>query len=318
MNFKNKLILKRFLFSALLYIFIFTATGPAFSSQAGDELDFDPGDLKLLKVEYVNSKPFSALIKNVHTGKQFDYFIGDFIGPLEVDKVDKMQVELRHRLSRQKYILALPLDKVEEAAEQSFKDEASLIYDQAALFYKSGDTSQAVELLNKALTKRPDFEDAVFFLGYVYHESGMHKEAYECYTRVSVINPRNYKCFYNMAEILAANRKVNDAVYMLKKSLKIRPDYKNALELYEKITDELDDKKTKAEARPKDNIAGKLEKESLKKALAQYADNIKQLEKALEEAKKKKAETGPIDSELARYKLLYDNNSKLLETELKK
>ena len=121
-----------------------------------------------------------------------------------------------------------------------------------------------------------------------------------------------------MAEILAANRKVNDAVYMLKKSLKIRPDYKNALELYEKITDELDDKKTKAEARPKDNIAGKLEKESLKKALAQYADNIKQLEKALEEAKKKKAETGPIDSELARYKLLYDNNSKLLETELKK
>ena len=121
-----------------------------------------------------------------------------------------------------------------------------------------------------------------------------------------------------MAEILAANSRVNDAVASLKKCLKLRPDYQKALSLLDKINDELEarDKKNKLS---KENASMRArELEMLKKTVAQYAENIKQLEAALAEAKKSKTDIKPIEAELSRYRLLYNNSASSLEEKLKK
>ncbi len=300
------------------FITLFSAAAGAFGASDDYRLDFDPADLKLIRIENVNGEPFSAAIRNFATGREFEYFKGDYIGPLEVYKIETMQVELRHKLSRQRYMLALPIDKIDRYAEKSFKDQAELDYDQAALYYKAGDASRAVELLQKAVAGRNGYEDALFFMAYIYHENNYFREAYEYYSQVMVVNPRNYKCLYNMAEILAANSRINDAVATLKKCLKLRPDYQKAISLLDKINDELEarDKKDKLS---KENASMRVrEVEMLKKTVAQYAENIKQLETALAEAKKSKADIKPIEAELSRYRLLYNNSASSLEEKLKK
>ena len=88
--------------------------------------------------------------------------------------------------------------------------------------------------------------------------------------------------------------------------------------LLDKINDELEarDKKNKLS---KENASMRVrEVEMLKKTVAQYAENIKQLETALAEAKKSKADIKPIEAELSRYRLLYNNSASSLEEKLKK
>lgn len=311
---------------SLSFYFIIILTMALFSSPPAHasgspfdyRLEFDPADLKLVRVENVNGAPFSAAIRNVSTGREFEYFKGDFIGALEVYSIDTMQVELRHRLSRQRYILALPINRVDNFAERSFKDKAEMDYEQAVLFYKSGDSSSAIELLKKAVKQRPDFEEALFFAGYIFHESNFYADAFDYYTQVMAVNPRNYKCLYNIAEIQAVNGKINDAVHTLKKCIRIRPDYNKALTLLNRINEDLEVKKKKAQAAKEYSAARDREIATLKKAVAQYAENIKQLEAALEAAKKNKGDTKPIESELSRYRLLYNNNSKTLEDMMQK
>ena len=308
-----------FYFIIFLTLILYSASPAHASGSPFDyRLEVDPADLKLVKVENVNGVPFSAAIKNISTGREFEYFTGDFIGALEVYAIDTMQVELRHRLSRQRYLLALPINRVDSYAERSFKDKAETDYEQAVLFYKSGDSSSAIELLKKAVKQRPDFEDALFFAGYIFHESNYYADAFDYYTQVMGVNPRNYKCLYNIAEIQAVNGKVNDAVYTLKKCIRIRPDYGKALTLLSRINEDLEAKKKKARAAKEYSAARDREIATLKKAVAQYAENIKQLEAALEAAKKTKGDTKTIASELSRYKLLYNNNSKTLQDLMQK
>ena len=306
------------LFSLTVSAFLFTAAISAAASDGDYRLEYDPAWLKLQKVENVNGEPFSATINNLSTGKEFEYFKGDFIGALEVYKIESMQVELRHKLSRQRYILALPLDTITNYAERNYKDEAELNFDQALLYYKADDASSAVELLKKAVKKRSGYEDALFLLAYIFHEKNYYAEAYDYYSQVMVVNPRNYKCLYNMAEILAINSKINDAVFTLKKCLKLRPDYDKALELLEKINDEIEAKNKKKNDSKQDAAVRAREIETLKKTLGQYADNIQQLEAALEEAKNNKTDAVEIKAEISRYKLLYNNTSKALEDKMKK
>lgn len=298
--------------------FIFAAAGPAAAFADDHRLEYDPAWLKLTKIENVNGVPFSASINNLSTGKEFEYFTGDFIGALEVYKIESMQVELRHRLSRQRYMLALPLNKITDYAERNYKDEAELDYDQAILYYKADDTSKAVELLKKAVKKRNGYEEALFLLAYIFHEKNYYAEAYDYYTQVMVVNPRNYKCLYNMAEILAINSKINDAVFTLKKCLKLRPDYEKALTLLGKINDEIEAERKKKGESKQDAAVRAREIETLKKTLSQYGDNIKQLEAALEESKNNKTDAALIEAEISRYNLLYNNASKALEEKLKK
>lgn len=283
-----------------------------------ERLDFDPADLVLLKVEKVDGKPFLALIKNLHTGRQFEYVKGDFIGPLEVRSIDDMQVELRERLSQRKFVLALSIDRVNKKAETMSKDQYDLLFDKAVLIYKSGDVKLALELLLKVVEAKPHYEEALFFLAYVYHENKYYKEAYDYYLRVVRENPRNYKCMYNMAEILAANQKNNDAVFMLKKCLALRPDYEKALELHRTIMDEIEYQKNKMKENSQDEKTRKRKIEELKKSVADYAEALAKLEKELAEAKKARKKTADIESELTRNRVLYDNNSRILEELLKK
>ncbi|HNY13331.1 MAG TPA: CDC27 family protein [Candidatus Wallbacteria bacterium] len=283
-----------------------------------ERLDFDPADLALLKVERVDGKPFLALIKNLHTGRQFEYVKGDFIGPLEVYSIDEMQVELRERLSMRKFMLALPIERVNKKAETMVKDEYELLYDKAVLVYKNGDVKLALELLLKVVEAKPHYEEALFFLAYVYHENKYYKEAYDYYLRVVRENPRNYKCMYNMAEILAANQKNNDAIFMLKKCLSIRPDYEKALELYNTIMDELDYQKNKQKENSQDEKTRRRKMEELKKSVSDYAEAIKKLEADLVDAKRSHKKTTEIEAELTRNRVLYDNNSRILEDYLKK
>ncbi len=282
-----------------------------------ERLDFDPADLALLKVEKVDGKPFLALIKNMHTGRQFEYVTGDFIGPLEVFSIGEMQVELRERLSQRKFTLSLPIDRVNKKAETMAKDQYDLMFDKAVLVYKSGDVKFALELLLKVVEAKPHYEEALFFLAYVYHENKYYKEAYDYYLRVARENPRNYKCMYNMAEILAANQKNNDAVFMLKKCLSIRPDYEKALGLYRTITDEIDYQKNKKKENSQDEKIKKRKIEELKIFISGYAEALKKLEADLAEAKKARKKTTEIEAELTRNRVLYDNNSRILEDLLK-
>jgi len=282
-----------------------------------ERLDFDPADLALLKVEKVDGKPFLALIKNMHTGRQFEYVKGDFIGSLEVFSIDEMQVELRERLSQRKFMLALPIDRVNKKAETMAKDQYQLLFDKAVIIYKSGDVKLALELLLKVVEAKPQYEEALFFLAYVYHENKYYKEAYDYYLRVARENPRNYKCMYNMAEILAANGKNNDAVFMLKKCLSIRPDYEKALGLYRVISDEIDYQKNKQKENSQDEKTKKRKIEELKTFISGYAEALKKLEADLAEAKKARKKTAEIEAELTRNRVLYDNNSRILEELLK-
>jgi len=309
--------------SAILVFCVLTLSGPASPAEAAGynhlerRLDFDPADLSLQRVEKVNGKPFIAEILNLHTGEKYEYSVGDFIGPLEVRAITDVQAILRDRLSRKDYVLVVPIDKIERIAEKNYKDDSEICYDTAVLLYKTGDVKSSVNELLKAVEKRPQYEDALFLLAYIYHENKNYKEAYDYYLQIVRLNPRNYKCMYNMAEILASNGKLDEAVFMLNKSLEIKHDYKNALDLLDRVHEEIDTQKKREKTLSESELKKRQKIEDQKNVVAQYAENIKKAEAEIAETKKAHKKTTDLEKELSRLRMLYDNNAKLLEDMLR-
>lgn len=295
-----------------------SACQPAFAAAPFEErLDFDPADLCLQRIEKVNGNPFMAEIRNLHTGESYEYTVGDYIGPLELRAITDVQVVLRDRLSRKDYVLVVPIDKIERLTEKNYRDDSEIAYDTAVLLYKTGDMKSAVNELLKAIDKRPQYEEALFLLAYIYHENRNYKEAYDYYLQIVRLNPRNFKCMYNMAEILAANGKLDESIFMLNRALEIKHDYKNALDLRDRVLEEIETQKQREKA-VSDTVMKKKQKIAEQKLIVdQYAENIKKVEAEYNELKKAHKKTTEVEKELSRLRMLYDNNAKTLEDMLR-
>jgi len=281
-----------------------------------DKNDFEPSDLKLITIEKSDGKPFLTMIRNEHTGRQFEYMAGDYIGNLEVYKIENESVELRDRLTKKSYVLSFPAKKIEDDYSKAKKKEVEDARIKAEKLYKDGEKRNAIEEMIKVVNAYPLDDDAIYFLGLLYYETGIADKADECFERALQINPRHYKCMYYLAQSLAVKNQKKEALKKIQSALEIKPDYEDGLKLRDQLFEEIYPQ-IRREKEQK-NIRKVAQIDELKKNVTWYGEKIREFEQKIAGLKNDKKKRNEAEIELNKYKMLYDNNSKLLDEALKK
>ena len=135
------------------------------------------------------------------------------------------QAAALHRTGRLKDAEAL-YRKILEAEPGHF-DALHLL---GVLCIQQGLCDQAIELIARAIGKRPSFPDAHANLGVALAESGRVGAALESYDRALRLKPGNAEAWCNRGNALARLGRHGDALDSHDKALALRPDYGNALE----------------------------------------------------------------------------------------
>ena len=94
------------------------------------------------------------------------------------------------------------------------------------------------------------------------------------YKEVITIDPKEYRAYYNMAQIFNETENYKEALYYVRKALQLNPDYERGLNLYASVTDELE-KRRKKEGSLQSVAARQKRKEKLKKNIKKLADTIR-------------------------------------------
>ena len=110
------------------------------------------------------------------------------------------------------------------------------------LWFNQGVSLQDQNLLDSAVVpylKSIRYDSTItiasFNLGWVYHTKSEFQKSLQRMNHVLKIQPNNVQAFYLKALNLSALNKNDEAVEELKKALRINPEYKEAMELYEKL-----------------------------------------------------------------------------------
>ncbi len=83
-----------------------------------------------------------------------------------------------------------------------FANNARLFFYQANENLISGNFTQAINLYQQAIEKKPDYTDAYLGLGIAYKEIGDYPSALNSTNKVLELNPKYYQAYYNLALIL--------------------------------------------------------------------------------------------------------------------
>lgn len=265
---------------ALACALLHAAPPPA---RAYDEF-FEPADYAVLSIEKVNGKPFVARIKNVFTGRAYDYVPGDALGPTFIREVGENQVTLVDRLTRREYLLPVPRTTLDRQLEEKERDRHKVLFDEARRLFKIGQSKSASDKLKEALKLSPGFRDGHFLLAIIYHENRLYKDAFRHYREVASIDPKNHRAYYNLAQLFAETGNPNEAIYYLRRALGVKPDYERALNLYSSVQDQIEEAR-RSKGSMQQMQERERRRESLKAAMATLADEIRTLKADLEEQK---------------------------------
>lgn len=290
----------------------------AVPAAAFDEF-FEPGDWSVLAIEKVGGKPFVARIRNAFTGRAFDYVPGDAVGPTVIREVTETQVVLEEALTKKQYFLPVPKSTLDRQFDEKARDRHKVLFDEARRLFKIGQSKSAAGQLKEALTLNPGFKDAHFLLGIIYHENRLYKDAFRQYREVVTIDPKNFRAFYNLAQLFSETGNFNESLYYLRKALAVKPDYEKALNLYSSVQDEIDRAK-KSSGSMLSMQEREAKKEKLKADMQKVADEIRQIKGDLEEIKiekktdaETKARKETLEAALLVKTRLYEFQSKQLE-----
>ncbi len=87
---------------------------------------------------------------------------------------------------------------------------------------------KAIECFQKAIEIHPDFAEAYYNMGTVYHYKGNYDRAIECYHKALEINPNHAKAFNNMGSSYYYKINYDKAIECYHKAIEINPDYADA------------------------------------------------------------------------------------------
>lgn len=91
------------------------------------------------------------------------------------------------------------------------------------------DTDKALEYYQKAISADPNYENALFELGYIYSDRGEYKKSIDYYTRAYNVNPKAKDIPNNIGLAYSKAGEYENAEKWYKKSLEIDPNYTLAL-----------------------------------------------------------------------------------------
>jgi len=99
----------------------------------------------------------------------------------------------------------------------------------------SKDKEKATQLYRQAIEQCPGFIRPYELLGNLYRNEGRKEEAVALFTKAAELGTNNYKLYHLLASLLLEKNELDEAHRYLKKSLAIRGDYREALELKTRI-----------------------------------------------------------------------------------
>src|SRR6266404_8530342 len=117
---------------------------------------------------------------------------------------------------------------------------------EAQQLFKSGQTQQALERVNRALAANPREPQARFLKGLIYTEQGKQQEATEIFTKLTQDYPNLPEPYNNLAVIYASQGQYDKARTALEQSIRTHPSYATAYEnlgdVYAKLASQAYDK----------------------------------------------------------------------------
>ena len=75
------------------------------------------------------------------------------------------------------------------------------LYQEATAFRMNGEWAKAITKYKEALVINPDHEDAIYYLGNMYLESGRHQEAEEAWLRLIQLNTNSARAHYQLGHL---------------------------------------------------------------------------------------------------------------------
>ena len=90
---------------------------------------------------------------------------------------------------------------------------------------EQGKLEEAIEAYAKAISIKPDYAEAYSNMGVILKEQGKLEEAIEAYTKALSIKPDYAEAYYNLGITLKEQGKLEDAIEAYKKALNLKPDY---------------------------------------------------------------------------------------------
>lgn len=130
------------------------------------------------------------------------------------------------------------------AQEKPVDQQAREWYEKGVNANSEGKLNVAVKYLKKAIEIYPDYEDAIFKLGYVLEKLKEYKEALKCYEKVLKLNPDAWDAWYSIGIVYAKMEKYKKSYKYLKKAFELKPDNPNVMDAFARLHRYLgDDKK---------------------------------------------------------------------------
>lgn len=106
------------------------------------------------------------------------------------------------------------------------------------IYSETGDNAKALEYTRKALAVNPYDYNALVNMGTVYSRMGNAKEGATYYLKAADLYPEKPVPCYNLGNIFYLSGQKNEAAIWLKKAIKADPEFKPALELIRKMSEE--------------------------------------------------------------------------------
>lgn len=104
-------------------------------------------------------------------------------------------------------IMVIPL--ISLASEQG--KEIDQLFEDALSYWKKGDNDRAIKFLDQVLARDPEHKDALFYKGHIAVKMGKTDDAFDCWDKLTQIEPINAFNWYNRAFPLALLNKYTEA-----------------------------------------------------------------------------------------------------------
>lgn len=141
--------------------------------------------------------------------------------------------ELAGRCNRAAHLVAEgKLDEAEACYEALLADDGGYpraLHALGVIRYRKGERDRGIELVRSALSRQPDYVDALSNLGRMLHEEGLFPEAAHCYCRVAELRPDDRNAPFLMALILSKAGRRDEAVSAYRRVIADDPDHVDAM-----------------------------------------------------------------------------------------
>lgn len=121
------------------------------------------------------------------------------------------------------------------AQEGKIDPKAKEWYERGVKANSDGKLNVAIKYLKKAIEIYPDYEDALFKLGYVYEKQKEYNESLKYYEKVIKLNPGAWDAWYSIGIVYAKMEKYKKALPYMKKAYEMKPDNANVVDAYARL-----------------------------------------------------------------------------------